>query len=82
MGVTPLSAPTHYSRFKIQPIEVIEQWGLGFHPGNVVKYIARSPHAGNEMRDLRKAKWYLDRWIAVREAQMKSISPPAPEPQE
>jgi len=73
--------PTHYSRFDIQPIEAIEHWGLNFHCGNVVKYIARAPHAGNEMKDLKKAKWYLDRHIALREAQMRSAHPPAPDPQ-
>ena len=79
--ITSMTAPTHYSKFDVQPIEAIERWGLGFHTGNIVKYIVRSPHAGNEMKDLKKAKWYLDRYILVRESQMKAINPPAPEPQ-
>ena len=81
MGIAPLTAPVHYSKFDPQPIIAIEQWGLGFHIGNVVKSLTRAPHKGDELRDLKKAKWYLDRWIAVREAQMKAINPPPPEPQ-
>ena len=74
--------PDHYSRLTPQPIEVIEAWDLGFHLGNVVKYIARAGHKGSELRDLRAAKWYLNRRIQVREAQMKATSPPPPDAQE
>ncbi len=68
--------PTHYSRYSPQPIEVIEGWGLGFHLGNVLKYIVRAPHKGSEIRDLKKARWYLDRWIAVLEGKKE---PPPPQ---
>ena len=49
-----------------EAIKVIEAWGLGFHLGSAVKYIARAgkkPMA-NELEDLQKAKWYLERRIA------------------
>jgi hypothetical protein len=81
MEILALGAPTHYSKLNPQPIEAIERWGLGFHLGNVVKYVARAPSKGDELKDLKKAKWYLDRWIVVREAQLKSVQPPAPEQQ-
>ncbi len=74
-------ADTHYSRYDPQPITVIEKWGLGFHLGSVVKYIVRAAHKGEEIRDLRKAKWYLERYILLREAQMKGVPLPPPEPQ-
>lgn len=57
--------PKHYTDLSPQPIEVIEAWGLGYHLGNVVKYIARSPRKGEELEDLRKARWYLQRWIEL-----------------
>lgn len=56
--------PSHYRERSPEPIDVIEGWNLGFHEGNVVKYVARAPHKGNQVGDLRKARWYLDRAIA------------------
>ena len=59
--------PPHYRASKIEPIEVIEDWGLGFCLGNVLKYLARHRHKGTALEDLRKARWYLDRQIAAME---------------
>lgn len=73
--------PTHYSRYDPEPVVVIEKWDLGFHLGNVLKYIVRARHKGSELRDLRKARWYLDRWIEVREAQLARREPPRPKRQ-
>lgn len=64
----PISKPAHYTFGNIQPIEVIEDWGLGFCLGNCVKYIARAPYKGTELDDLRKAAWYLARRIQQLEA--------------
>jgi len=55
--------PKHYNEGKIEAIEVIEDWGLDFCLGNCVKYICRAKHAGNEMEDLMKAHWYLERYL-------------------
>ena len=55
--------PEHYTFSRIEVIEVIETWKLGFHLGNVVKYVARARHKGQPIEDLRKARWYLDREI-------------------
>lgn len=48
-----------------EAIKVIEAWGLGFHLGNAVKYIARAGKKPNvpTLEDLCKARWYLDREI-------------------
>jgi hypothetical protein len=56
--------PSHYTRGGIEAIDVIEAWGLGFHLGNALKYIARAGHKGDAIEDLSKARWYLDRAIA------------------
>ncbi len=53
----------HYKQLQPEPIEVIEAWGLDFHLGNAVKYIARSPYKGTPIQDLEKAVWYLQRKI-------------------
>lgn len=61
--------PAHYGG-KDNPyeaIKVIEAWGLGFCLGNTVKYLARAgkKHGAAEVEDLEKARWYLDRHLAV-----------------
>ena len=55
--------PNHYKK-QPEPIEVIENWQLGFHLGNVVKYISRWQDKGG-IQDLEKAKWYLERFIQI-----------------
>lgn len=54
--------PAHYNQGTIEVIDAIEDWCLGFHEGNVVKYVARHRHK-NGVEDLKKARWYLDRLI-------------------
>jgi hypothetical protein len=56
--------PPHYRFSNIEPIVAIEAWQLGFHLGNVIKYVARAAHKGQRLADLKKARWYLDREIA------------------
>lgn len=51
----------HYKMGEIQPIEVIEDWNLGFCLGNAVKYIARAEHKGSKVSDLEKVIWYVQR---------------------
>ena len=60
--------PAHYNAGTIEVIDVIEDWALDFHCGNAVKYIARAPHKGALIEDLRKALWYLQRRIDKAEA--------------
>lgn len=54
--------PDYYKHKLPEPIDVIEGWKLGFHLGNAVKYIARWQDKGG-LEDLKKARWYLDRFI-------------------
>jgi len=51
----------------MEVIDVIEGLDLGFHAGNIVKYVARHAYKGNAVEDLRKARWYLDRLIQMKE---------------
>jgi len=57
--------PKHYNFSDLEPITVIEKWDLPYHLGNVVKYIARSGKKDprKEKEDLKKAAWYLNRYI-------------------
>ena len=60
----PVNHPAHYNKGKIEVIDAIEDWGLNFNLGNVVKYVARADHKGNRMDDLKKARFYIDKEIA------------------
>lgn len=64
--------PSHYNAGKIEVIEFIEDQGFGdaFCKGNAIKYIARAgKKAGaDELEDLKKARWYVNRVIERLEA--------------
>ena len=60
-----VSAPPHYKALKPEPIEVIEAWALEAHEANVLKYLARARFKGDELGDLKKAAWYIQRKIAL-----------------
>ena len=55
--------PNHYNIGGIEVIDFIESWDLKFSLGNAIKYIARAPYKNNELEDLKKARWYIDREI-------------------
>lgn len=56
---TQVNHPSHYCQGEHEVIELTEQ--LSFCLGNAVKYILRAPYKGQELRDLKKARWYLQR---------------------
>ena len=66
--------PAHYNTGSIEVIEAIEDWRLGFHLGNAIKYIARAEHKGKAVEDLEKARWYLDREIQRRKNLSKAAA--------
>lgn len=55
--------PPHYTTGNIEVIDFIEDKQLGYHLGNVVKYISRAEHKGTKIQDLKKAQWYLNRYV-------------------
>ncbi len=62
-----INHPSHYTWLPsgVEPID-IEEW-LPFNRGAVVKYVIRAGHKGgpqDEITDLKKARWMLDREIA------------------
>ena len=62
----PVNHPAHY-RFAIEVIDALEAWDLPFHLANVIKYLVRAGRKdpAKLLEDLEKAKWYLDRYIAL-----------------
>ena len=67
---------THYKDMKIQPSEFINENKLLFAEGNAIKYICRHASKG-EVKDLEKAKHYID-MIIERDYSDKSNVKPLP----
>lgn len=58
--------PSHYTQGSIEVIDFLEdQPATRCDPllWQVIKYICRSPFKANQVEDLKKARWYLDRRI-------------------
>lgn len=61
-----IDRPPHYTVGGMDVIDFIEAKQLGYHLGNVVKYISRAGiKSENPITDLKKAKWYLERHIEM-----------------
>lgn len=58
--------PRHYNSHPsgIECIEVVEH--MPFNIGNAVKYLWRCGLKGDEIEDLKKARWYIEREIQKR----------------
>lgn len=63
----PVNHPSHYCDGGIETIDFIEAKNLPYHLGNAVKYISRAGKKDNYLEDLKKARWYLDRYIRIYE---------------
>lgn len=63
----------HYKSKAIQPVEYIHANGLGFCEGNVVKYVTRWKEK-NGVKDLEKARHYLDILIQLESRSEKAAS--------
>ena len=67
--------PIHYRKHPsgVECIQVTEH--LNFCRGNAVKYIWRAGEKGDELEDLKKAEWYIQREIARVEKERGINSP-------
>jgi hypothetical protein len=65
--ITPMpdlvNHPPHYKAHPsgVECIQISEHFG--FCLGNAIKYIWRAAEKGEQIKDLKKARWYLDREI-------------------
>lgn len=59
--------PPHYNGHPsgVECIDVVEH--MGFNLGNAIKYVWRCDGKGDAIKDLKKARWYIEREIAKRE---------------
>lgn len=60
-----INHPAHYTFGSIEAIDAIEGLMLPYHLGNALKYIARAGRKdpAKTEEDLRKAIWYIKRYI-------------------
>lgn len=58
-----INHPKHYNNHPsgVECIDVVEH--MNFNRGNAIKYIWRAGDKGNEIEDLKKAAWYINREI-------------------
>lgn len=58
--------PEHYTDGGIETIDFIEAKQFPYHLGNAVKYISRAGKKDPEktVEDLKKAVWYINRYIS------------------
>ncbi len=66
-------SPGHYTVGGIETIDfmkakaVSKETFLDYCRLSVLKYLTRAPFKNNEIEDMKKARWYLDRWLAEAE---------------
>jgi len=60
----PVNHPKHYTEHPsgVECIEITEH--MNFCVGNAINYLWRAGLKGEQVEDLRKARWYIDREIA------------------
>ncbi|ASH35196.1 DUF3310 domain-containing protein [Listeria monocytogenes] len=68
-----ISQPSHYTTGGIEPIKFIQSHNMNFEKGNVIKYVTRAgkKEGQKEVKDLKKARQYLDFLITKLEDEEK-----------
>lgn len=66
----PVNSPDHYTSGGIETIAYLQakltpEEFRGYMKGNVLKYLSRSGKKSDEVEDLKKAQWYLNKLIDV-----------------
>jgi hypothetical protein len=59
-----INSPSHYTQ-GIECADYIQSHEMDFFQGNAIKYLTRFKHKGNPVKDLHKAKWYVERLIGI-----------------
>ena len=68
-----VNEPPHYKTGGIDTLDYIMAKKLEYCVGNVVKYVSRAKHKGNELQDLKKAEYYLKRSIKELKEKQKTF---------
>ena len=65
--VDMVNHPPHYQSKDMEVIEVIEAYELDYCRACAVKYILRAEKKDNNVEDIKKAIWYLERYLLQQE---------------
>lgn len=69
--------PAHYGGADdpYEAVKVIEAWDLPWHLGDALKYIRRAGRkpGSDEIEDLKKARWYVDRRIRLLQERARAL---------
>jgi Protein of unknwon function (DUF3310) len=73
MSNDPVNHPKHYTEHPsgVECIQITEH--MCFSLGNAVKYIWRADLKNDAVEDLKKARWYIDREINLRERKAQNL---------
>lgn len=71
-GEEVVEHPSHYNHGKYECIDVIEDLNLNFNLGSCLKYLWRLGRKDDEITELEKAKWYLERELQTRKAKLSA----------
>ncbi len=71
----PVNHPSHYTD-GIETIDYIESKHFPYHLGNAVKYLSRAgkKNPDETITDLKKAIWYINRYIGLLEREQKETT--------
>lgn len=56
-------AGQHYAKHNIQVWDIVDEYGLDFYKGNIIKYVLRNKMDVYE--DMLKAQHYIEQWLEV-----------------
>ena len=60
MEYDDVKCPSHYCFSDTEPRKAIRDWELNFNLGSAVKYIIRAGRKNDAVKDLEKAKQFID----------------------
>tara|TARA_R110002020_G_scaffold107602_5_gene249766 strand:- start:1974 stop:2222 length:249 start_codon:yes stop_codon:yes gene_type:complete len=77
--VDKVNNPPHYNFSSIETIDIIknsmdDSMFHGYLVGNVLKYVVRHKYKGEELNDLKKARWYLTKLIAEKSPNPNNVT--------
>lgn len=66
----PVNHPNHYTQGGIETINFIikslgKEGAADYCLGNVIKYVSRAKFKENELQDIKKAQWYLNKAVEL-----------------
>lgn len=78
MNNEAVNHPIHYNHGSIEAIDYIQdclgdEGCVNFCVGNAIKYIARARYKNNELEDYKKAIWYLEKAISIKDDNIGSL---------